>query len=118
VDELRERYMWTRIKQHMKATGIRPEDAIHICGAAHAASNVPEFGTHTPALWDDMPPASDTPWLYGVIPSSFAAIEYQFSHPAGTVSLAESTWQKSMQASKLVPFTLGKKVGRPRAPLP
>ena len=118
VDELRERYMWTRIKQHMQANAIRPEEAIHICGAAHAASNVPEFGTLTPALWDDMPPASDTPWLYGVIPSSFAAIEYQFSHPAGTVSLAESTWQKSMQASKLIPFTLGKKVGRPRAPLP
>jgi hypothetical protein len=109
VDELRERYMWTRIKQHLWQNGIAPEDALYICGAAHTASHVPEFGTHTEAIWQALPPQSNTQWLFGVIPSSFAAIEYQFSHPAGTVSLAESTWQKSMKATGLTPFSLSGK---------
>lgn len=118
VDELRERYMWTRIKQHLAAHQIQPQDAVYICGAAHAASNVPEFGTHTPAVWDELPPVSDTQWLYGVIPSSFTAIEYQFAHPAGTVSLAESTWQKSLHAARMTPFTPGKTASKRSAPLP
>ncbi len=109
VDELRERYMWTRMKQHLAEHQIQPEDAIYICGAVHAASDVPEFGTHAPALWDELPPVTHTQWLYGIIPSSFIAIERQFSHPVGTVSLAEVAWQKSMRASRLAPFTLGKK---------
>lgn len=108
VDRQRERYMWTRIKQHLSTHQIAPHEAIYICGAAHAASDVAEFGTHTDAVWEDLPPVSATEWLFGVIPSSFTAIEYQFSHPAGTVSIAEATWQKSMKAAKLTPFTLGK----------
>ena len=43
-DELRERFMWTRIKQHLRDSAIDPRDAVYICGAAHAASRVPEFG--------------------------------------------------------------------------
>ncbi len=106
-DELRERYMWTRIKQHLAASKIDPKDALYICGAAHTASYVEEFGLHSETLWD-IPPCTSTKWLYGLIPSSFAAIEYQFGNPAGTVSLAETSWKKGLKASKAKPFTLEK----------
>ena len=106
-DRLRERYMWTRIKEHLAANRIFPQEAIHICGAAHTASDVPEFGTGSDALWE-IPDRTPTKWLYGLIPSSFAAIEYQFSHPPGTVVLAESTWKKSLTAAKVKPFALSK----------
>jgi hypothetical protein len=107
-DRWRERYMWTRIKQHLKTHNIAPDEAIHICGAAHTASDVAEFGVGNEAVWE-IPERTTTEWLYGVIPSSFAAIEYQFAHPAGTVSLAESTWKKSLKVAKIKPFTLDKK---------
>jgi hypothetical protein len=103
VDRLRERYMWTRIKTHMQAHNIRPEEAMYVCGAAHTASEVPEFGTANTDIWE-IPPVTNTRWLYGLIPSSFAAIEAQFQHPAGTVSLAEATWEKGLKAEKLKPF--------------
>ncbi|MEO8611558.1 MAG: DUF5682 family protein [Chloroflexota bacterium] len=106
-DSLRERYMWTRIKQHMAQNQIQPPEAMYVCGAAHTASEVDEFGTATDTIWD-IPAVTDTRWLYGIIPSSFAAIERQFSHPAGTVSLAESTWDKSLKAEKIRPFDLKK----------
>lgn len=104
-DLLRERYMWTRMKQHMKANNIQPEEAMYICGAAHTGSEVDEFGTGNELVWD-IPERSKTNWLYGIIPSSYAAIEHQFSHPAGTVSLAEATWEKSLKAAELRPFNL------------
>lgn len=106
-DRLRERYMWTRMKQHMAEHGIAPHEAMYVCGAAHVGSDVPEFGTGNVAVWE-IPTTSQTRWLYGIIPSSFAAIEHQFSHPAGTVSLAESAWQKSLQAEKIRPFDVTK----------
>jgi hypothetical protein len=109
VDELRERYMWTRIKQHMQAHQIAPQEALYICGAAHAASHVAEFGTANTLIWEDLPPPSQTNWLFGVIPSSFSAIEHQFVHPPGTISMAETTWQKSMRAANLAAFTSDKK---------
>ncbi|MGB1250751.1 MAG: hypothetical protein ACPG8W_09085, partial [Candidatus Promineifilaceae bacterium] len=115
-DALRERYMWTRMKQHMAANGIRPNEALHICGAAHTASDVPEFGTDNDLLWE-IPERGDTNWLYGLLPSSFRAIEHQFNHPSGTVQLADSSWQKGLKASKLRPFTLKKdKKTRKRRP--
>jgi Family of unknown function (DUF5682) len=43
-DRLREQYMWTRIKQHMKANKIAPHEALYVCGAAHVASDIAEFG--------------------------------------------------------------------------
>lgn len=103
----RESLMWTRIKQHMQAHQISPEDAIFICGAAHAASDVPEYGIANP-LQAEIPEASQTTWLYGIIPSSYTAIEYQFHLPAGTISLAESAWSKSLKLAKLSPFSLSK----------
>ncbi|MEM7530724.1 MAG: DUF5682 family protein [Chloroflexota bacterium] len=104
-NEQRERYMWTRIKQDMQQHNIAPDEAMFICGAAHTASYVDEFGVNSPALWD-IPDRSATKWQYGLIPSSFAAIEYQFHHPAGTVKLAKESWQKSLRTAKLKPFVL------------
>ncbi len=104
-DRQRERYMWTRIKQHMGTQGVSPHEALYICGAAHAASDVEEFGSASPVLWE-IPPLTQTRWLHGLIPSSFAAIEYQFHHPPGTVSLAEATWQKGLKSFGLRAFTL------------
>lgn len=115
VDLLRERYMWTRIKQHMRQHDIQPHEAMYICGAAHVGSEVEEFGTSRTLIWE-LPPHTDTRWLYGLIPSSFAAIERQFSHPAGTVSLAEGTWDKSLKAEKIKPFDLKKPDASPRKP--
>lgn len=115
-DRLREKYMWTRIKQHMAANKIAPDEAIHICGAAHTASDVEEFGLANDTIWE-IPQRTSTQWLYGLIPSSFAAIEYQFNHPAGTVSLAESTWKKSLSVAKIKPFTLDKSFKQQKAPL-
>jgi Family of unknown function (DUF5682) len=103
----RESLMWTRIKQHMQAHQVNTEDAIFICGAAHAASDVAEYGIANP-IQAEIPEVSQTTWLYGIIPSSFTAIEYQFHHPAGTISLAESTWSKSLKLAKLSPFRLAK----------
>ena len=44
VDEDRERYMWTRMREHLAATGTDPADCLYVCGAFHAASRVAEFG--------------------------------------------------------------------------
>ena len=44
VDEDRERYMWTRMREHLAATGTAPADCLYVCGAFHAASRVAEFG--------------------------------------------------------------------------
>ena len=107
-DRLRERFMWTRMKQHLSQHKIAPSDAIYICGAIHAASDVEEFGTKTEALWTELPAKTNTKWLYGLIPSSFVAIEHQFRHPIGAISLAEATWQKALVALSLRPFKLEK----------
>lgn len=92
----------------MKANQIAPNEAIYICGAAHSASDVAEFGVANDTIWQEIPERTETKWLYGLIPSSFAAIEYQFNHPAGTVSLAEATWKKSLKVSNLKPFVIEK----------
>ncbi len=104
-DELRERYMWTRMKRHLRDRSIEPRDALYICGAAHSASRVPEFGAESPNLWE-IPPPSETTWLYGLIPSSYGAICHQFSHPQGAVTLDEARWRKSLTRQNLRPFSL------------
>ncbi|MBW4564013.1 MAG: hypothetical protein KME32_23310 [Mojavia pulchra JT2-VF2] len=107
IDRQRERYMWTCMKKHMAANNIAPSEAIYICGAAHSASDVPEYSVTNNNLWE-IPERTQTKWLYGLIPSSFAAIEYQFHHPAGTVSLAEATWKKNLKVTGLKGFSLNK----------
>lgn len=116
IDRRRERYMWTRIKEHLAQSNTAPDEALYICGASHTASDVAEFGVASEARWQ-IPARTETHWLYGLVPSSFVAIESQFSQPPGTISLAEATWQKMLKASKLKPFRLGKqhKARRARA---
>ena len=108
-DRDRERFMWTRMKEHLTQTGVSPEDALYICGAAHAASDVPEWGTARLGQPEDprweIPPRTDTIWQYGFIPSSYSAIEHQFGHPRGTISLAEQSWTKALSALSLSPYT-------------
>jgi hypothetical protein len=107
-DELRERFMWTRIKEHLKATSIDPRDAIYVCGAAHAASRVAEFGLESGAVWE-VPPRTETNWLYGLLPSSYGAICHQFGHPRGTLTMAESRWRKGLARHDLRPYALAPK---------
>ncbi|MBD2195222.1 MULTISPECIES: DUF5682 family protein [Calothrix] len=107
IDRQRERYMWTSMKKHMATHNIAPSEAIYICGAAHSASDVEEYSVTNNNIWE-IPERTQTKWLYGLIPSSFAAIEYQFHHPAGTVSLAEATWKKNLKVTGLKGFSLNK----------
>lgn len=104
-DLKRERHMWTRIKEILRETGVDPADAIHICGAAHTATTAPEFGIENDTTWE-IPPRSDTQWLYGILPSSYAAIEHQFAHARGALSLAEAAWRKNLRSQGLKAWSL------------
>lgn len=106
-DRMRERYMWTRMKAYLEEHRVDAEDAIYICGAAHTASDVDEFGVDSAVCWD-IPARTSTEWLYGLIPSSYSAIEHQFGHPRGTISLAAETWKKAITALSLKPFKLAR----------
>ena len=74
-DEDRERYMWTRIREHLAESGADPAECLHVCGAFHAASRVEQFGLDAEAPAYDISPRTATKWLYGLIPSSHSAIE-------------------------------------------
>jgi hypothetical protein len=104
-DRQRERFMWTRMKDYLAERRIDPRDAMHVCGAVHAVSDVEEFGTTRKTRWE-IPPRTATNWLYGLIPSSYAAIDHQFRFPSGTVTLSEATWDKSQRALGIRPFAL------------
>jgi hypothetical protein len=106
-DRKRESFMWTRMKEHLAKRKLRPADALHICGAIHSVSDVAEYGAGSAARWD-IPARTKTPWLYGLIPSSHAAIDWQFHFPPGTVTLAEATWHKTQRALDVKPFALAK----------
>ncbi|MCO4698153.1 hypothetical protein LRR80_04226 [Streptomyces sp. RO-S4] len=111
VDEDRERYMWTRMREHLAATGAAPEDCLYVCGAFHAASRVEEFGVHGRLGAFTISPRTATTWQYGLIPSSHAAIETQFGLAAGSVSIAAAQWQKSLQRTKVRPYRLEGQAG-------
>ncbi|WP_406281907.1 DUF5682 family protein [Nocardia sp. NBC_00881] len=115
VDEDRERYMWTRMREHLAATGTDPRRCLYVCGAAHAASRVEQFGLDSDAPFE-ITPRSATTWHYGLIPSSHSAIEAQFGLAGGAVSIAAATWSKGLRRNKLRPFQLeGQQSGRSRA---
>jgi hypothetical protein len=105
IDCQRERFMWTRMKAYIAVNKLKPEDALYICGAAHSASEVEEYGTGNDKRWD-IPPATPTKWLYGLIPSSHSAIDAQFHFPPGAVTLSEASWKKVQDALNVKPFRL------------
>lgn len=112
-DRKRESYMWTRMKQYLKAQpNIDPQNCLYICGAFHSAADVPEFGIENDGL-ADIPEASGTRWLYGLIPSSFSAIEYQFGLPWGSAAIASATWSKALKKMKVKPFRIDQEVKLP-----
>lgn len=101
----RDRYMWTRIKQALAASNADATSAVFICGAAHIVNDdTPEWGVDNDTLWDELSPPSETRWQYGLVPSSYGAIEMQFGHPRGAVSLAENEWRKAVRQNKLTPY--------------
>lgn len=110
VDEDRERYMWTRMREHLAATGTDPEDCLYVCGAFHAASRVEEFGVAGTGTYE-IPPRSATTWQYGLIPSSHAAIEAQFGLAAGSVSIAATEWAKNLRRIRVRPYRLEGQAG-------
>ncbi|MCX5262978.1 DUF5682 family protein [Streptomyces sp. NBC_00199] len=122
VDEDRERYMWTRMREHLAATGADPADCLYVCGAFHAASRVAEFGVDGSDGFVISPP-SGTRWRHGLIPSSHAAIEAQFGLAAGSVSIAATEWAKNVRRTGVRPYRLDgqagtKKTTKPKKALP
>ncbi|MEU9862469.1 hypothetical protein AB0D99_16520 [Streptomyces sp. NPDC047971] len=117
VDEDRERYMWTRMREHLSATGTDPADCLYVCGAFHAASRVAEFGVEGDDTFE-ISPRTGTTWQYGLIPSSHAAIEAQFGLAAGSVSIAATVWAKNLKRTRVEPYRLvgqaGAKKTRPK----
>ncbi|MGO4428307.1 DUF5682 family protein, partial [Streptomyces sp. MCAF7] len=69
-DEDRERYMWTRIREHLAASGADPAGCLYVCGAFHAASPVEQFGLAAEGEPYEISPRTETRWMYGLIPSS------------------------------------------------
>ncbi|MEU4997894.1 DUF5682 family protein [Streptomyces sp. NPDC021622] len=110
VDEDRERYMWTRMREHLAATGTDPADCLYVCGAFHAASRVEEFGVHGTDTFE-ISPRSATKWQHGLIPSSHASIEAQFGLAAGSVSIAATVWAKNLKRTRTEPYRLAGQAG-------
>ncbi|KAB2371987.1 DUF5682 family protein [Actinomadura montaniterrae] len=111
-DEDRERYMWTRMREHLAATGADPADCLYVCGAFHAASRVEQFGLASDAEPFEITPRTGTRWRYGLIPSSHSAIEAQFGLAPGSVSIAAATWEKAVKRSGVKPFRLSGQAGK------
>ncbi|MFE6710955.1 hypothetical protein [Streptomyces sp. NPDC057695] len=110
VDEDRERYMWTRMREHLAATGTDPADCLYVCGAFHAASRVEEFGIGGTGDFT-VSPRTATTWQYGLIPSSHAAIEAQFGLASGSVSIAATEWAKNLKRTRVRPYRLEGQAG-------
>jgi len=117
VDEDRERYMWTRMREHLAATGTGPADCLYVCGAFHAASRVAEFGVGGTDTFEISPRSAST-WQHGLIPSSHAAIEAQFGLAAGSVSIAATEWAKNVKRTRVRPFRLAGQAGAKQKKLP
>lgn len=105
-DEDRERYMWTRMREHLATSGADPERCLYVCGAFHAASRVEQFGLAAEGEPYEIAPRTATRWMYGLIPSSHSAIEAQFGLAPGAVSIASATWTKALKRGRVTPFRL------------
>jgi hypothetical protein len=110
VDEDRERYMWTRMREHLAATGTDPADCLYVCGAFHASSRVAEFGVDGSDTFE-ISPRSASKWQHGLIPSSHASIEAQFGLAPGSVSIAATEWAKNVKRTRVTPFRLEGQTG-------
>ncbi|MFG1945928.1 DUF5682 family protein [Nonomuraea sp. NPDC048826] len=95
-DEERERHMWTRMREHLTATGADPGRCLYVCGAFHAASRVEEFGLRAGAPAYEITPRTATAWQYGIVPASHSAVEAQFGLAPGSVSIAAATYAKAV----------------------
>ncbi|MEV0456521.1 DUF5682 family protein [Catellatospora methionotrophica] len=113
-DEERERYMWTRMRRHLAASGVSAADTLYVCGAFHAASHVDEFGLHGADTYE-ISPRTATKWHYGLIPSSHSSIEAQFGLASGSVSIAAAVFAKSLTRTGVVPYRLEGQQGRASA---
>ncbi|MFF2327146.1 MULTISPECIES: hypothetical protein [unclassified Streptomyces] len=114
VDEDRERYMWTRMREHLTTTGTDAADCLYVCGAFHAAARVEEFGVHGADRFT-ISPRTATTWQYGLIPSSHAAIEAQFGLASGSVSIAATQWAKNLGRTRVKPYRLEGQAGTKKA---
>ncbi|WP_245623240.1 hypothetical protein [Spirillospora albida] len=113
-DEERERYMWTRMREHLAATGTDPSACLYVCGAAHAAGRVEQFGLDAAGTAYEISPRTETRWQYGLIPSSHSAIEAQFGLARGSVSIAAATFAKQVKRGGVTPFRLKDQPGKGR----
>ncbi|GAA4637762.1 hypothetical protein GCM10023196_092880 [Actinoallomurus vinaceus] len=114
-DEDRERYMWTRMREHLATSGADPARCLYVCGAFHAASRVEQFGLRAEAPYE-ISPRTATRWQYGLIPSSHSAIEAQFGLAPGSVSVAAATWAKALKRGGVTPFRLKGQKGESKPP--
>ncbi|WJK41414.1 DUF5682 family protein [Solwaraspora sp. WMMA2056] len=114
-DEDRERFMWTRMREHLASSGADPADCLYVCGAFHAASRVEQFGVRSTAPFE-ITERTGTTWRYGLIPSSHSAIEAQFGLAGGAVSIAAATWQKALTAGRVTPYRLAGQAGGRKRP--
>lgn len=113
-DEDRERYMWTRIRQHLAESGVDRGRCLYVCGAFHAASRVEQFGSAAHAPPFEITARTATRWRYGLIPSSHSAIEAQFALAPGSVSIAAATWAKAVTRGGVTPYRLDGQAGTGR----
>ncbi|MEV4629973.1 DUF5682 family protein [Micromonospora sp. NPDC049523] len=114
-DEDRERYMWTRMREHLAVSGVDRSDCLYVCGAFHAASRVEQFGSASTVPFE-ITPRTGTTWLYGLVPSSHSAIEAQFGLASGSVSIAATTFSRAVTRSGVKTFRLaGQQDGGKRA---
>lgn len=104
-DRFRERYMWTRIREHMAAEGVDPDDALYVCGAIHAVSDVEAFGVESDHT-ADIAERTDTDWQYGIVPSSYREIDRQYGHPPGTIKRNEHSWETTRRAADVPSYDL------------
>ena len=108
--------MWTRMREHLAATGVDPADCLYVCGAFHAASRVARVRPGRTRHRSRSPRAPATKWLYGLIPSSHSAIEAQFGLASGSVSIAAAHLGEGRQrGSASTPFRLDGQRGRRRS---
>ncbi len=123
VDEDRERYMWTRMREHLAATGTDPADCLYVCGAFHAASRVDEFGVAGNRFLRDQPAQRhDVAARPDPLQPRLRSRRSSASRQA-RVSIAATVWAKNVKRTGVTPYRLAgqagaKKSKAKKAPVP